>query len=75
MSDSIFEIEHHPGGEIVLRFKSLKLWELPDSTREHLSAARREMLLALRSMLDRTIERAERSEETKRKKRAKIEVQ
>jgi len=75
MSDSIFEIEHHPGEEIVLRFKSPKFRVLPEPTRQHLSAARKEILLALRSMLDRAIETAEESEETKGRKRTKIEVQ
>jgi len=74
MSDTIFEVEHRPGEEIVLRFKSPKFRGLPDSTRQHLLAARKEMLLALRSMLDRAIERTEESKEAKRKKRTKIEV-
>ena len=75
MSDSIFEVEHHPGEEIVLRFKSPKFWGLSDSTRQHLLAAQKEMLLALRSMLDRAIERMEESEKAKRRKKTKIEVQ
>ena len=75
MSDSIFELEHHPGEEIVLRFKSPKLRVLPEATRQHLSAASKEILLALRSILDRAIEKAEESGETKGKKRTKIEVQ
>jgi len=75
MSDSIFEVEYHPEGEVVLRFKSPKLQGLPDSTKQHLSIARKEMLLALRSMLDKAIERAEKPAEPGRKKRTKIEVQ
>ncbi len=75
MSDSIFEVEYHPGEEVVLRFKAPRFRGLPDSTRQHLLASRREMLLALRSMLDRAIERTEKSEEAKGKKRTKIEVQ
>jgi len=75
MSDSIFEVEHRPGEEIVLRFKSPKFRGLPDSTRQHLLAARKEMLLALRSMLDRAIEKTEESKEAKGRKRTKIEVQ
>ena len=79
MSDSIFEVEYHPGEEVVLRFKSPRFRCLPDSTKQHLSVARKEMLLALRSMLDRAIERAiERMEEpgeTKERKRSKIKVQ
>jgi len=74
MSGSIFEVEHRPGEEIVLRFKSPKFRGLPDSTRQHLLTATEEMLLALRSMLDRAIERTEETKEAKRKKRTKIEV-
>ena len=73
MSNSIFEIEHRPGEEVVLRFKSPKFRLLPDSTRQHLRSARKEFLLALRDMLDKTIERAEEPGEKKRK--TKIEVQ
>ena len=75
MSDSIFEVEHRPSGEIVLRFKSPKFWGLSESTRQHLVAARKEMLLALRNTLDQAIERIDESEKTKGKKRNKIEVQ
>ena len=75
MSNSIFEIEHRPGEEVVLRFKSPQLRHLPDSTKKHLRSARKEALLALRSMLDRAIERAEETEGKKTRKRTKIEVQ
>ena len=75
MSDSIFEVEHRPGEEVVLRFKSPEFRMLPDSTKQHLRAARKEMLLALRSMLDKAIERTEETRETKGRKRTKIEVQ
>ena len=75
MSNTILEVEYCPGEEVVLRFKSPKFWGLPDTTRQHLLAARKEVLLALRDILDRTIERKERSEKAPRKKRTKIEVQ
>ena len=75
MSDSIFEVEHHPGGETVLRLKSPRLWGLSDPTRQHLLAAQKEMLLALRSMLDKAIEKTEEFEKTKKRKKTKIEVQ
>ena len=73
MSDSIFEVEHRPGEEVVLRFRLPELRWLPDSTREHLLVARKEMLLALRTTLDRAIERTE--ESGKKRKRTKVEVQ
>ena len=75
MSDSIFEVEYHPGEEVVLRFKSPRFHGLPDSTRQHLSVARKEMLLALRSMLDKAIERMEEPEKTGERKRSRIKVQ
>ncbi|GAI47918.1 unnamed protein product, partial [marine sediment metagenome] len=47
----------------------------PDSTKQHLLVARKEMLLALRSMLDRAIEKMEEPGETKGRRRSKIKVQ
>ena len=75
MSNSIFEIEHHPGEEVVLRFKSPQFRHLPDSTKQHLRSAQKEMLLALRNMLDTAIDRTEKAEGKKGRKRTKIEVQ
>ena len=75
MSDTILEVEHRPGKEVVLRFKSPRFWGLPDTTRQHLLAARKEILLALRDMLDRAIERKEKGGRAPRRKRTKIEVE
>ncbi|MBA7623877.1 hypothetical protein ES703_31276 [subsurface metagenome] len=74
MSDTILEVEHRPGKEVVLRFKSPRFRGLPDTTRQHLLAARKEILLALRDMLDRAIEGREKSGKAPRGKRTKIEV-
>ena len=75
MRDSIFEVEYHPGEEVVLRFKSPRFRGLPDSTKQHLLVARKEMLLALRSILDRAIEKMGEPGETKGRRRSKIKVQ
>ena len=75
MAEKIFEIERQPGGEVVLRFKVPELSFVSEATRGHFRMAHKEMLLALRSLLDRAIERAEEAEKTKAKKRTKIEVQ
>jgi len=75
MSDSIFEVEHRPGEELVLRFKSPKFHGLSDSTRQHMLAAQKEILLTLRSVLDVAIERTEQSSEARKRKKTKIEVQ
>ena len=73
MEDSFFEIEHRPGDAIVLRFRSPQLWGLPDSTRRHMRSASKEMLLAVRGVLDKAIEKME--EPAPKRKRTKIEVQ
>ena len=75
MAERIFEIEYQPGEEVILHFKAPGLSIMPEATRGHLKLAHKEMLLALRSLLDGAIERAEKAEKTKPKKRTKIEVQ
>jgi len=75
MAERIFEIEYQPGEEVVLHFKVPGLSIMPEATRSHFRMAHKEMLLALRSLLDRAIERAEEAEKPKAKKRTKIEVQ
>lgn len=75
MAEKIFEIEHHPGEEVILRFKAPMFSILPEATRGHLRTARKEVLLALRSLLDKEIERVEKAEKTKAKRRTEIEIQ
>ena len=75
MRVGICEVEHRPGEEVVLHFKSPKFRKLPDTTRQHLLAAQKEILVALRGILDSAIERTEESGKTKGRKRTKIEVQ
>jgi len=75
MAEKVFEVEYQPGEEIVLRFKAPLLSVVPEATRGHLRTVHKEALLALRSLLDKAIERAEKAEKTKTKKRTKIEVQ
>ncbi len=48
---------------------------LPEGFRQHTQAAHREMLLAMRSLLDAAIERAEEQPEPKKKKATKIKVE
>ena len=75
MSNIIFEVEHRPGEEVVMRLKSPKCWGLPDTTKQHLLAARKEILLAVRDMLDRAIERKGKSGAASKRKRTKIKVE
>ena len=75
MAEKIFEIEHQPGEEVVLRFKVSGLHFMPEETKDHFRMAHKELLLAIRSFLDKAIERVEKAEKTRAKKRTKIEVQ
>ena len=74
LSGSI-EWEHHPGEEFVLRFKPPLSKLMPDEARQHARLARKEVLLAIRSMLDAAIERVDESEKNTEKRRAKIKVE
>ena len=74
MSDSVIEIEGRPGEGFVLRIKPGAFSIFPTETRSHIRAARKEMLLALRSVLDHAIEGIDKAE-TPAPTRTKIEVQ
>lgn len=56
-------------------FKSSLQAFLPEEFWEHRRAARREMLLAARSLVDAKIERLEQEETSQRKRTQKIEVE
>lgn len=72
MTGGRIEWEHHPGEEFILRFKPPLVKILPDETRGHVKAVQKEMLLALRSLIDAAIGRVE---EAEKKSRTKIEVE
>ena len=71
MKEKMFECEHKPGKEVVLRFRPPKA--IPSSTKIHLASAQKELLLALRSFIDAAIESME--EADKPKERTNIEIQ
>jgi hypothetical protein len=75
MPSGIIEWEHHPGEQFVLRFKPPLSKILPDDARRHARLARKEVLLAVRSVLDAAIERVEEAEKKAEKRRTKIEVE
>jgi len=49
------ELEHGEGGEYVLRFRAPQIKIAPDVTGGHLKQAKKEVLLAVRSILDKAI--------------------
>jgi hypothetical protein len=79
MGEKILEVEHEPGEEYVIRFRPHRLGLLPEEARGHVYKARKEMLLALRSLIDRAIEHVEAREKGegkgKKKGRTKIEIE
>jgi hypothetical protein len=72
MTRGVIEWEHRPGDEFVLRFKPPISKIVPDEARGHIRAARKEMLLAVKSLIDATIARLE---EEKKGSPTKIEVE
>ena len=72
MIGGMIEWEHHPGEEFVLRFKPPSSTAMPDEARGHVRAAGKEILLALRSLIDAAIEK---SDEAVTKRPTKIEVE
>jgi hypothetical protein len=74
LSGSI-EWEHRPDEGLILRFKPPLGKIMPDETRGHVRAARKEMLLALRSLVDAAIVREEEANKKAGKRRTKIEVE
>lgn len=76
MEDSIFEVEYRPGEEVVLRLRTPSFEDFSDSTKKHVLSAKKEVLMAVRNVLDKAIEKTEHQQtKTKTKKRkTKIEV-
>ncbi len=72
MAERVFEVEHETGEEIVIR---IKIPKLSGVARGHLRSAHKEGLLALRSLIDVAIERAERAEKPKERKQERVEVE
>ena len=77
MDHGNIEWEHNPGEEFVIRFKPPPGKMVPEETVTHVKAAGKEMLLALRSLIDAALEMQEKAEKAGKKagKRTKIEVE
>ncbi len=73
MSERILEVDYKDG-EFTLRVTPSRLKVIPGATANHLKAANRELLMALRGALDRLIESTEPKEKPAGKRRTRIEV-
>ena len=61
--------------EIVLRLRSPFLRLIPEETRTHIMSARKETLLAFRSLLDVAIKKTEEREKPRSRRRTEIKVE
>lgn len=57
------ELEHGEGGEYILRFRTPRINISPDPTGGHLKQAKKEVLLAVRSLIDEAIKGEEKKSE------------
>jgi len=55
----MFEISFQPGEEVVIRLRAPNLKMMKGETAQHIIGAKREMLMALRSLLDEAITKTE----------------
>ncbi len=59
MADRAVEINYNASDGLTLRFKPRTLELIPEPAKEHIKAANKELLLALRSFVDQAIEKME----------------
>jgi hypothetical protein len=75
MGDSFFEVEHRPNGEVVIRFKSPNFPKMSDEAKHRLMTTKKDVLVAIRKMVDKAIEKTDEQAKPKGKKaKTKIEV-
>jgi hypothetical protein len=74
MAEELFECEWTPEGEIILRIKKPGLGVLTPEVRAHMLGARKEVLSALRSLIDAALDKME-QEESPRTHRTTIKVE
>lgn len=76
MNDKILEVERTPEDEWVVRFRPGSLHWLPDETKRHLTGARKEILLAVRSAVDQAIQHTDEGEKKRKAtQRTKVKVE
>ncbi len=73
MAETIFSIERGPEDELTLRIKPKTLRLISPPVKGHLMAVRKELLLAIRSVLDEAISAVDREEKPKKKTKIDIE--
>ena len=75
MPKGSIEWDYHPEEGLILRIRPMFGKLVSDEARTHVRASRKEMLLALRSLIDAVVQKMEEKEKTPRKGRNKIKVE
>jgi hypothetical protein len=75
MPKGSIEWEYHPEEGLILHIRPMFRELVSDEARAHVKASRKEMLLALRSLLDTAIQKMEGKEKASAKSRTKIKVE
>jgi hypothetical protein len=75
MAEKLFECEWTPEGELVFRLKKPGTRVLPPEVRGHVLEARKEVLMALRSLIDAALERMDEKAKGSGRRRTQIKVE
>ena len=75
MAEKFFECEYSPEEGLCLRIRKPAFRAFAPEARGHMLEARRETLLALRSVVDAALECLEKKEDTRSRRRRRIEVE
>jgi len=75
VENSLFEIQYKPGEEVVIRFKAPDIKMVPKETKKHMMEAQHRVLVAVRDLLDKAIEKTEEKGKGKKTGRTKVDIQ
>ncbi len=75
MAEKVFECDYSPEEGFSLRIRRPAFRTLCPEARGHILEARKETLLALRSMVEAALERLEEKEDTRKRRRRRIDVE
>ncbi|MGD0765768.1 MAG: hypothetical protein ABR978_05620 [Dehalococcoidia bacterium] len=75
MAEKLFECEWTPEGELVFRLRKPAKHVLNPEIRGHVLEARKEVLMALRSLIDVALERMDEKEKGTGRRRTQIKVE
>ncbi len=73
--DNLFEIQYKPGEEVVIRFKTPDIKVVPKDAKQHMMEAQHRVLVAVRDLLDKAIEKTEEKGKSKKGGRTKVDIQ